>query len=455
MDQGTAVGLLAQNRYPNGVEISLEHWDILGAVELTKKTINDGCKTIYEATAITPDGDYCRIDIFNKVGENEWDLIEVKSSLSVKDYYYEDIAFQRYVFESAGYKIRKSILMHINGEYVRKGDINVNDLFIEVDLTEQSIAKRKDIEQNLKSLNTILKSETAPSIKISDHCSNPNGCDYTDYCWRDVPEYSVYNLLSRSKAKRDLLISQGIIDVKDIPEDFELTDNQMLDYVCHKTGRANIQKDDIKQFLDRLEYPLYYLDYETIWPAIPLFDGASPYKQIPFQFSLHMQNKKDGKLQHVEFLNQDSTDPRPALAKSLVENIGDTGSVIVYNQNFEESRNKELMEVFPEYKDKLDSINKRMVDLLVPFRSRYLYDPKMNGSASIKQVLPTFVPELSYQDLEIGDGGDASKSYIKTLDPETSQEEKEKIYKALKAYCGLDTLAMVKLIEVLQKAISI
>ena len=209
--------------------------------------------------------------------------------------------------------------------------------------------------------------------------------------------------------------------------------------------------EGIQAFLGQLEYPLYFLDYETISPAIPLYDHSRPYQQIPFQFSLHVLDRHDGSLEHIEFLHTEKGDPRPAFMASLIANCGSHGSVVVYNQGFESRINRELAENFPEYKGALDAITGRMVDLLVPFRSRMLYHPAMQGSASLKAVLPAFVDDISYDDLEISDGGTASHQYLCCIKNVIDEEAKDVIYKALKKYCHLDTLAEVRLLEILRK----
>jgi hypothetical protein len=212
-----------------------------------------------------------------------------------------------------------------------------------------------------------------------------------------------------------------------------------------------MDKEEIRGFLKTLIYPLYFLDYETVFPAVPLFDNTRPYQQVPFQFSLHIQQKKGGDLNHVEFLHTDSTDPRPDFIKSLIENCGDIGSVIVYNQSFESGINNQLAEDFPEYSARIDKITQRMVDLLVPFRSRWLYHPDMKGTASLKSVLPAFVPDLRYDNLAIGDGGTASVFYLSCITGNASEEEKIQIFQDLKDYCYQDTFAEVKLLDVLYK----
>ncbi len=282
---------------------------------------------------------------------------------------------------------------------------------------------------------------------IGDHCNCPFACDYIHHCWQHIPEYSAYDVFNGRK--REELLLNDIVEIADIPDGFETTDRQYIDIQSFKRNQIHINKEAIRGFLDTLIYPLYFLDYETIFPAIPLFDNTRPYQQVPFQFSLHIQEKKGGDLKHIEFLNTDVMDPRPDFIKSLAENCGDIGSVIVYNQSFEAGINNQLAADFPEYGDRIDNVTQRMVDLLVPFRSRWLYHPDMKGSASLKSVLPAFVPELSYDNLAIGDGGTASLLYLYCITGNASEKERSQIFQDLKDYCYQDTLAEAKLLDIL------
>ena len=246
-------------------------------------------------------------------------------------------------------------------------------------------------------------------------------------------------------------MSENILNISDITNNFKATNRQQIEINSQNNKRIYKDKKKIKEFLNSLKYPLYYLDYETINPAIPLFDNTSPYQQIPFQFSLHIQKKKGGELKHVEFLHTGQDDPRPALINSLLKNCGNEGSVIVYNKAFESRINYMLGQDFPRFIGKLKEINNRMVDIMTPFKSRFLYHPKMEGSASLKNVLPAFVPQMSYDKLEIQDGGTASILYFSCIKNIVSEEDKNKIYKDLSDYCKQDTLAEVKLLEVLYR----
>jgi hypothetical protein len=447
---GNEVGKLAQKYFKDGVEIEEEYYKIDQAIDSTKKAVSQGKDIIFEATAASGDGAFSRIDILEKVnGTDDWDLIEVKSSTEVKDYHIDDIALQRYAFSEAGYNIRKSILMHLNNNYVRSGELDTNKLFTLEDCTELIIDKIIEVKGQLRDLITMLNLKNEPKMEIGDQCKDPFECDYIPYCWQHVPDYSVYNVFRGRK--RDELLAQNIIEVSGVPDNFDLTERQFTDIRSYKTNEIYRNQTAIIEFLDQLIYPLYFLDYEAIWPAVPLFDKSSPYQQIPFQFSLHIQPQRGGELKHIEFLHTERGDPRPDFIKSLIAKCGDKGSVVVYNQAYESRINNELGRDFPEYKSDLVKINDRMVDLLVPFRSRYLYHPEMKGSASLKSVLPAFVPDMTYDGLGIQDGEMASIRYLSCIKDLVSDTEKRKIFKDLIKYCSQDTLAEVKLLDVLYK----
>lgn len=460
MDGGNVIGELAQKLYPKGILIKEEYFKIKETEDKTKKAIQDGAKTIFEALAINPDGNYARIDILHKVNSDQWDMIEVKSSTGVVDYHKEDVAFQRYIFESAGYKIRKSILMHINNQYVKNGEIDLKQFFMQSDLTEVATSKVDEVKSNIKALNKMLScTKNEPKRLLTPkQCHSPYECGYDYYCWKDVPEYSLLNLLSsRSRGKkaeqRDSLFKSGIYTVKQLSKDFELSDKEKIDLQSYNDKKTIISDvTSIKEYLDSLEYPIYYFDYETINPAIPIYDGTRPYQVIPFQFSLHIQ-QKDGTVIHKEFLHEEATDPREPLIKYLIKNIGTKGTILAHNCSYEKTMNSELAKHFPKYEKELKAINERIIDSKTPFSNRWIYNYQTCGSASLKRILPVFCPKLSYDNLEIQEGGTASEEYLRAISPETNAKERKKIFKNLKEYCGLDTMALVRLLEVLYKEV--
>lgn len=441
-ETGEKVQELAYHYYPEGVMVDAENWDVIGGAAKTKILTKDH-DIIYEATAKLDNGCFCRIDIMMRNGD-AWDLIEIKSATEVKDYYIDDLAFQKYVFENAGYPIKNCKVLHLNNQYVRHGDLDINQLFTEEDVSDKVSAKKSEVEMYVRGMLSYQEMPDEPEIPLHSSCSD---CPFYGYCGKDLPEYSVFDLLSSKNA--DLFYNQThSFSVEDVSEDWCSTEKQLIDRDAYLNKSLHIEPENIKEWLDTLEYPLYYLDYETVQCAIPMFDGAKPYSQIPFQFSLHIQDTPEAEPRHIEFLHQERSDPRRGLAEALVKSCGKHGSIVVYNQAFEMTRNKELAELFPDLSTDLLAINERVVDQLLPFRNRALYSYKQKSSASIKYVLPAF-SDLSYKGMNIANGGEAMSKYLAFLEGNQTEEESKQMFADLLKYCGQDTYAMVLLMKVL------
>lgn len=449
-DTGNEIGELAMRYFGGGTEVTNAYWDIKGAIETTQKLIKDGSDIIYEAIAMHPiDGGYSRIDILKRVEDgDEWDLIEVKSSTNVKDYHLDDMAFQYHVFYGAGYKIRKCFMMVIDNGYVRDGDIDPQTLFRLEDISGEVFARQSEVESVAGQLGYVLERKKEPDVSIGARCFAPFECDYRDHCWKYVPDYSVYNVFQKPKAE-EISRKHGAA-LEKLPTDIRPGGVKAFDVNSYLSDETIIDQDSIRGFLDQLQYPLYFLDYETVNEAIPLFDGTRPYQQIPFQFSIHIQESLGAELTHHEYLHKEQSDPRKNFTERLVDMCGQNGSVIVYNQAFEIARNNELAAEFPEHAAAIEAINTRIIDLLVPFKKRWLYKPEQKSSASIKAVLPAFT-DLSYDGLEIVNGSEAMLQYGSFLKGRLGGDDLTTLWSALTEYCKQDTYAMVLLLEVLRK----
>lgn len=443
-DIGNEVQDLAREFFPGGVMVPAENWNVINGSKITAELAKSN-DILYEAFAKLDNGAFCRIDVLKRNGGG-WDLIEIKSATSVKPEYIADLAFQKYVFDNAGYPVKQCWVLHINSDYVCKGLIDVKELFQIEDMTdavaEAYINTPAYAEQYMK----IQTSKTEPEITIHKTCKD---CPYYHYCCKDVPEYSVFDLLPQKEADV-FYATTGKLEIKDVPESTCTTPKQLIDREAFLTNEIHAESEEIKAWLDKLEYPLYYLDYETFQTAVHMFDGCTPYGQTPFQFSLHIQKERGGKLEHISFLHKEQSDPRRALVECLIKNCGNKGSIVVYNESFEKSRNKELADLFPDLSDKLLAINERIVDQLVPFRNRYLYGPTQHSSASIKKTLPAFT-DLSYSDMEVHNGVEASTRYEAFITGKLTDAEAQVLFNGLEKYCGQDTYAMVLLMDVLYK----
>ena len=450
LERGNEIGLLAQGKFPGGTIITPKPWEY-EAVWQTQDAIQAGAPYIYEATLSTKTGEYCAVDILRNNNDGTWDIIEVKSTSHPHEYHYLDASFQKYVFTQCGIKIRDCYIMTLNPDYVRYGELDIQELFVLHNANE----KLQPMEQVAADIARIRAVLDGPELGIAiskTKCNNFYDCPYKHHCWKDVPAYSVFNAFRKSLA--DEIYTAYGADVANVPLEKRIKQMHSGDIEAYLSNSDVVNPDVLRDFTNKLQWPLYFLDYESIQPAVPMFDNSRPYQQICFQFSLHVQRTPDSELEHYEYLhNESGTDPRPGLIKKLIETIGDTGSVIVYNQIFEQGRNNEMAHDFPEFSDQLMAINDRMLDLLIPFRERGLYRPCQNGSASIKQTLPAFVPEMTYENLGIHNGTEASDQFMNFMVGKQAPAQTTEMMHNLHEYCGQDTIAMVRLLEVVQKFI--
>ncbi len=395
--------------------------------------------TLFEAGILSGQV-YSRVDILRPAENDEWDIIEVKSSTSVKDINIHDVAFQRHCCQSQGVSINRCYLAYINNKYTRNGGIDPEGLFTIEDITDQVEEFGKNIQDRIDDMLEVISSAKCPEVGIGPHCRDPYECALTE-CWDFLPEDNIFNLYWGGKKCFDLYNS-GIMTIKDIPGSYKLNQKQLIQQACEISGQPHVDKEAIAGFLNTLRYPLYYLDFETIGPAVPLFDGTRPYQAVPFQFSLHVVNGDGAKAEHFSFLANGKDDPRPAFLSELKKVLGDSGSIIVYNQSFEEGILKELAAAFPEYNDWVSSIRGRLVDLLQPFRDFCYYHPGQKGSASIKKVMPMLTGK-GYEEMDISDGNSASIAFYTVTYLEATEEEKNKVRTDLEKYCGRDTEGMI------------
>jgi len=449
---GHQVGDLAKELFPGGVEVAFDPGDFPGMIARTRAFIAGGAEVIYEAT-FSEKGIFAMADILVRNGDG-WDMYEVKASTAVKEYQIDDAAIQWYALSSA-IKLNRAYIVHLNNQYVRNGALDIEALFRIAEITDEVQARQDAIEHDLVEMTQMLGGEI-PDIDIGGHCDDPFGCDFKAHCWKHVPDPSVFNLYRMGWAKKFEMYYKGIVTYEDIPDDFRLNATQKLQVHTAKTAKPHIDKKVIKKFLDTIQYPINFFDFETFQDAIPRFDDQHPYQQIPFQYSLHIVYE-DGTVEHKEFLGDEHSDPRPALIEQMLEDITKEGSIVAYNQSFEMSRIKELARFNAERRGELLALNERFVDLIVPFRARGYYHPDFHGSFSIKSVLPALFPddpELDYRKLgSVKNGGDAMEIFA-NLHRLKDKSKREAIRADLLAYCRLDTLAMVRIWEKLSAVVS-
>ena len=447
-DTGHEVGQLATRLFPDGILIREDHLHHQEAVLTTEHVLLDpNVSSIFEAAFLYHDV-RVRVDILKRLDNGQWDMIEVKSSTSVKDIHLPDVAIQYYVLNGSGLKINRVFLLLINSQYIYDGNrLDLDNFFYFSDVTEQVLLIQGEISLRINEQKKMLNSSVAPVIQPSRHCTTPFTCEFWEYCTKDMPEHWIFNLHGISQKKFDELTAMSVVDIKNIPDDFDLTELQERMKKCVRNNDAYISKR-LYARLTNLEYPVHFLDFETMNPAIPLYAGTSPYEVIPFQWSDHILHK-DGSLVHKEYLCEDRRDPREDFTRTLLETLDGKGSIFIFT-TYEKTIIKRLAEHLPQYRDDLLCIPNRFKDLCSIIR-RYFYHPGFHGSFSLKSVLPVLVPEMSYNTLFIKDGSHASSEYLRLIHPDTPIWEKEKIKVDLLAYCGQDTLAMVRIRDQLMK----
>ncbi len=412
-----------------------------------------------------------RIDllVFNEK-EEDWDLIEIKSTNDIKPVHQKDLTFQYLVF-SKHFKIGKCYILHLNKEYVRKGKLSIKELFTLTDITEEvfKLAEEVNIERfkalEIASLN---------DYKGVDTCIKPKECPCKELCHPLLPSYSIYDISRITEKKVNFIKDNYSTDIKNVPSDnqlgkYKLTENQRRQVNVAQKGSPFIDISGIKSFLEKLKYPLYFLDYESFNPAIPMYDNYKPYDQMPFQYSLHIKKSKSSDFIHREYLECLPVDPSVGLINSLIKDIPlDGGSVIIWSK-FERTQNNAMSRRYPDKSEFIKNINLRLWDLMEIFHKQMLVFPEFKGSYSIKNILPVLVPELSYKGMPIADGSTAMTKWVQMVygggitakDYSESQEDfsteaidipkesvnKEEVKKNLLEYCKLDTWAMVKILE--------
>jgi hypothetical protein len=449
-DQGHEVGRLAQSLYPGGIEIAGGLKEFHEVLEASRQSLS--ARTPLFEAAFTFHTAYARADILVPVGKRDWDIVEVKSSTDVKEVHLHDLALQRYAYEGAGLPIRKCFLMHIDNTYVRRGAIDPVKLLRARDVTTEVAALLPSVGPNLATMTRVIGGSQFPTTPIGPHCSDPYDCPLTEMCWDFLPADNVFTLYRGGRKSWDLL-ARGIEKLTDIPDAFSLSPSQRLQVEAHASGKPVVNRIALRRFLKSLEYPLSYLDFETFATAIPLFDDIRPYQNVPFQFSLHALGSPGATPEHHAYLAGGEADPRPELLALLREHLGKRGSIVCYNASFEKGRLKEAVEAYPEYASWWQKTEGRVVDLFEPFRSLHYYHPAQMGSTSMKAVLPA-ITGTGYEGMAIADGGRASREYLRVTYGESSPAERKLIRNQLLAYCGLDTLGMVRIVEGLGRIVS-
>jgi predicted RecB family nuclease len=445
---GTEIGVLARRRFPGGVVV----WPVLrqreAAILQTAKLLEDSrIPAIFEG-AFEHEGVVVRVDILERIPVAEgtspaWRLIEVKSATRVKDVHLDDLAIQRHVLLGMGLNVAETCLMHINTGYLYQGgEIDLQALFAIDEVSAAVVDRQGKVSEQLLAMKAVVSEPHPPAIEPDARCHSPYECQFWAHCTQDKSPRWIYRLPGVKKMVEGL-VQNGITTIDDIPDDVNLS-------VTQRRVKDNVEwiSTELAGVLRSVVYPIHHLDFETVMLAVPRFPAMRPYQAIPVQWSNHIE-LESGEIIHQEFLHGEATEPRKRWAETLIESLGDAGTIVVYS-SYEEAMMRQVAEAFPEFRQALSAMTRRLWDLLPVIKEHY-YHPGFQGSYSIKFVLPAIVPGMSYRDLLIQDGGQAASEYYRMVFVEEDWIEQLKIREALLQYCARDTMAMVELRRVLMK----
>ena len=446
---GIEVGDMAHALFPAGVLVDEAPWEHAAAVERTAELMRDEhVPAIFEA-AYVYDGIRIRVDVMERLSGGAWGMREVKSATKVKASYIDDAAVQAYVLQNCGIDVRSIELVHIDNRYAFDGDaIDWPAYFKRVDIAGQVDVELTQIPDRVRRQKQVLATTSEPDISPGPHC--PAGCDYWARCTAPKPDDWIYNLPRLSQTKFDALTAKGIERIREIPDEFELTGNQERVRDVIVQGRPYVSTGLVDALSPLRDRATAYLDFEAMQPAIPHLQGCRPFEQILFQFSLH-RDDGNGALDHQSYLAPALGDPRPGLACELVAALSDCEAPIVVYSSFERRAISELATRFPQYREALDAIGARLVDLYPIVRDNLYYEA-FDGSFSIKKVASTLSPALSYDQLDgVSDGAQAAIAFQRMATGVVTGDELEALRESLIEYCRLDTLALVEVHRALSR----
>lgn len=444
LDNGKEVGQTAKELFGSHIDIVFNN-DLNAMIKATQKALKNKNVVITEASFKYQDN-FCSVDILKKEN-NAYEIYEVKSSTEFKDIYLDDLSYQTYILLNLGYAISKACIIYLNSSYVRQGSLDLTKLFIIKDVTLEVFTKQKGVKAKINEINKYLIQKKEPEQSLGMHCVTPYECPFFTHCTKNLEKNNIFDLKGMRNSLKFKLYNQGIYTYKNLlKEDINDKYKQQISFELYDE-KPIIKKDKIKEFINTLSYPIYFLDFETFQMPIPKYNNVKPYMQVPFQYSLHIMDKND--LVHKEFLAEADIDPRRSLAEKLVKDIPLNACTVAYNMSFEKMVIKNLANLYPDLNNHLMNIHGNMKDLMIPFKNRDYYTKEMHGSFSIKYVLPALFPNdpsLDYHNLkQVHNGKEAMNSYVSL--GQLNKEKQEYLRNNLLEYCKLDTYAMVKIYE--------
>jgi hypothetical protein len=433
IEQGMEIERRARSLYPDGLLI--DENDLETAHSKTTNALKDRkVSTIFGATFLV-DGFVTKADVVQRA-KGGWKLNEVKSSVTDKPELVDDLTYTVMVAERDGLSVAECSLLLISKEF-RLGMEN-DRLFEMKDHTDEVRQKVSQFKTCWETVEKGTRAPTKPEPKPRFECKK---CELLNQCIGVGVNHPIYELPRLSQKKYDQLVSNRIFRIEDIPDNFELTEIQAGVRESVKRNHHVIGAE-LRKCLGSPSWPLYYLDFETVAPALPLYPDVAPYEALPILYSVHRLDGPGQEVIHSDFLADPSHDARMELVGNLLQTLGDKGSIVVYG-TFEKTMLSSLQNRFPSLSEKIGCLIGRLVNLERIVSTQFSH-PDFHGATSMKKVLPSLVPEISYDSLEIKDGDSAMAAFAYLAQGRYTGEKAEEFKKHLRAYCCQDTLGLHK-----------
>ncbi|HXB41018.1 MAG TPA: DUF2779 domain-containing protein [Bacteroidia bacterium] len=449
-NRGHKVGILAQQLFPGGVDVSPDHvFKYAESVEKTKELIAAGEKIIYEAAFIFDDT-LVALDILVKEDE-KWFAYEVKSSLKISQAYVMDAALQYYIIKNCLPGLEDISLVNLNEKYCLEDQLDVKKLF-------KITSVKKDAEKNGEFIkhhialakNTFYKNEL-PSVAIGQQCFSPYACDFMGTCWKNTAANNVFEFSGISKKQAGEWLAKGFLHINEIPDEEVSGTTQKL-VRSFKDNLEIFEKENVKEFFKKISYPLAFLDMEFYTPAIPKYKGNGPFELSPFLFSCAQIDKEGGSVTEQFFFHEENSNPEKDFMEHLIALAKNVSCILVFDTGQEVAAMNTIVKHYPEYKKAVEEIKKKFIDLADVFTNFWYYHPQQKGSTSLKKIHQSIFTKDMYADLPVNSGLLASYGYDDFLN-ETDIFKKQELKENLIAYCQADTRAVLELTDFLRSKI--
>ena len=392
------------------------------------------------------------IDVLERK-DGKYYLYNIRNMSIFKRSYAKEIAYDSWVLSKFGITMYRCNVIYINPDYHYRHKLNLKRSFFIRNVSEDVLKRQRHIEKAVTEVRQLLRETDEPEVSLGTYCKRPFPCPFHGYCFKDIPNHSVFTIKGLELQKKFELANNQVIDITDVKQHIKLTEKQEIQCEAELSGNHYVDKEKLALFLDKLVYPRVYLDFEAIQSPIPLWEDTIPFQQIPFQFSIHIQHAKGAELEHIEYLTEAKGDPRYDLVAPLLKSLPEIGSIIAYNSSFEGQVFSELAQLAPRHKWFFKNSRSRLVDLMEPFFKQYIYLREMEGGNSIKKIAPALIDNFSYDDLPIAHGEMASQSFQHFLHCD-DVHEKDRLKQDLLTYCKYDTLAMALIVDKLETYLS-